>query len=388
MSVPEMQPVSSSCISSVGYDAENQAVFVAFLNGSIYAYKGVPEHEFENLRTAPSVGSYFNRNFSNVYSYENVDKATKKPFAKNEETAKRNAARDKIDEDLKMRGAMPSKTYSIEGVADDLAKVLIDLATGYAQLGVTNLADVLNRLKKRMGPDADELKDPATAAWNQAYATANENELDEITSRIDPFDDETIGEAARKLYRFVIQRDGLDTSAAGREAAVDAVHAILVNFVPAELTAAWNHIHWELLREEIFNLLMEGNQDQATIEAHRNHEAAQGQAEGILIDDSARAAFEKEYRDVFSEWEGYEYGSDDFRQATAKMKAMEDSHPDWTEEITNADPSFDKAWLKKMRPKTANDVGESAPSQKVPCHTLPIIFIYFCDWLNSQMNRC
>ena len=93
---------------------------------------------------------------------------------------------------------------------------------------------------------------------------------------------------------------------------------------------------------------MEGNQDQATIEAHRNHEAAQGQAEGILIDDSARAAFEKEYRDVFSEWEGYEYGSDDFRQATAKMKAMEDSHPDWTEEITNADPSFDKACTAEM----------------------------------------
>ena len=73
MSLPEMQPVSSSNISSVGYDAENQAVYVAFLNGSTYAYKGVPEHEFENLRTAPSVGSYLNRNFKNVYPYERVD---------------------------------------------------------------------------------------------------------------------------------------------------------------------------------------------------------------------------------------------------------------------------------------------------------------------------
>lgn len=73
MSLPEMQPVSSSNISSVGYDAENQSVYVAFLNGSTYAYKGVPDHEFENLRTAPSVGAYLNRNFKNVYPYERVD---------------------------------------------------------------------------------------------------------------------------------------------------------------------------------------------------------------------------------------------------------------------------------------------------------------------------
>jgi hypothetical protein len=70
MPMPDMQPVSSSNIAAIGYDAENQAVYVQFLNGSIYAYKGVPEHEYENLRTAPSVGSYLNRNFKNVYPYE------------------------------------------------------------------------------------------------------------------------------------------------------------------------------------------------------------------------------------------------------------------------------------------------------------------------------
>jgi hypothetical protein len=70
MPTPEMQPVSSSNIAAVGYDAEEQTVYVQFFNGSTYAYKGVPEHEFENLRTAPSVGSYFNRNYKNVYPYE------------------------------------------------------------------------------------------------------------------------------------------------------------------------------------------------------------------------------------------------------------------------------------------------------------------------------
>ncbi len=70
MSLPEMQPVNSSNIAAVGYDAESGTVYVQFLNGAIYAYKGVPEHEFENLRTAPSVGSYLNRNYKNVYPYE------------------------------------------------------------------------------------------------------------------------------------------------------------------------------------------------------------------------------------------------------------------------------------------------------------------------------
>ena len=70
MSMPEMHPVISSNIAAVGYDAENMTVYIQFMNGTVYAYKGVPEHEFENLRTASSVGSYLNRNYKNVYPYE------------------------------------------------------------------------------------------------------------------------------------------------------------------------------------------------------------------------------------------------------------------------------------------------------------------------------
>lgn len=72
MPMPQMQPVSSSNIAAVGYDAENQVVYVQFLDGANYAYKGVPEHQFENLLTASSVGSYLNRNFKNVYPYERM----------------------------------------------------------------------------------------------------------------------------------------------------------------------------------------------------------------------------------------------------------------------------------------------------------------------------
>jgi hypothetical protein len=73
MSIPELQPVISSNVAAVGYDASNKIVYVKFLNGSIYAYKGVLQHEFENLLSAPSVGSYLNRNFKNVYPYERAN---------------------------------------------------------------------------------------------------------------------------------------------------------------------------------------------------------------------------------------------------------------------------------------------------------------------------
>lgn len=73
MSYPEMKVVSSSNIESIGYDNQNQEVYVRFLNGSLYVYKGVSEHEFQNLIDAPSHGSYLHRNFKNVYPYERIE---------------------------------------------------------------------------------------------------------------------------------------------------------------------------------------------------------------------------------------------------------------------------------------------------------------------------
>lgn len=67
-----MLPVSSSNIESIGYNEQDQEVYVRFLNGSIYVYKGVPQHEYENLRDAPSLGSYLHRNYKNVYPYERI----------------------------------------------------------------------------------------------------------------------------------------------------------------------------------------------------------------------------------------------------------------------------------------------------------------------------
>jgi hypothetical protein len=72
-SKPEMTPVQSSNVSAVGYDGTNEIVFVRFLNGNLYIYKGVPQIEFENLKEAASVGSYLHRNYKNVYPYERIE---------------------------------------------------------------------------------------------------------------------------------------------------------------------------------------------------------------------------------------------------------------------------------------------------------------------------
>ena len=69
----DMIPVSSSNVSEIGYDIASQTVYVRYLNGSLYIYKGVPEPDFEGLKNAPSVGSYLHRNYKNVYPYERIE---------------------------------------------------------------------------------------------------------------------------------------------------------------------------------------------------------------------------------------------------------------------------------------------------------------------------
>lgn len=72
MNLPQMIPVQSSNVASLGYDETTQTAYVQFLNGTIYMYKGVTKVEFESLMNAPSIGSYFNRNFKNIYPYERI----------------------------------------------------------------------------------------------------------------------------------------------------------------------------------------------------------------------------------------------------------------------------------------------------------------------------
>lgn len=70
--MPEMIQVTSSNVSALGYDDIEQIVYVEFMNGSIYIYKGVSKNEFDGLLNASSIGSYLHRNFKNFYPYERI----------------------------------------------------------------------------------------------------------------------------------------------------------------------------------------------------------------------------------------------------------------------------------------------------------------------------
>ena len=68
----EMIRVSSSNVDAIGYDEDNQTLYVSFLNNTTYIYKGVPSGEFEGLRNASSIGSYLHRNIKNLFPYERI----------------------------------------------------------------------------------------------------------------------------------------------------------------------------------------------------------------------------------------------------------------------------------------------------------------------------
>ncbi len=68
-----MIPVESSNVESVGYDENEQTLYVRFLTGAMYIYKGVSNYEFDGLLSAPSVGSYLHRNIKNNYPYERIE---------------------------------------------------------------------------------------------------------------------------------------------------------------------------------------------------------------------------------------------------------------------------------------------------------------------------
>jgi hypothetical protein len=70
--MPDMITVSSSNVTSVGYEDSTQTLYVQFHSGTMYIYKGVPRYEYEGLLNASSVGSYLHRNIKNIFPYERI----------------------------------------------------------------------------------------------------------------------------------------------------------------------------------------------------------------------------------------------------------------------------------------------------------------------------
>lgn len=66
------QPVSSSNIASIGYEAETETLEVEFLDGSIYHYFNVPSSLYDGLMNAASHGVYLNANIKGKYQYQRL----------------------------------------------------------------------------------------------------------------------------------------------------------------------------------------------------------------------------------------------------------------------------------------------------------------------------
>jgi len=64
--------VSSSNITSIGYDDDSETLEIEFHNGGVYQYFDVPRSVYEDLMAAESHGGYLAKNIKGVYRYSKV----------------------------------------------------------------------------------------------------------------------------------------------------------------------------------------------------------------------------------------------------------------------------------------------------------------------------
>lgn len=64
----QMQPVKSSQIESIGYDAAAKKMAIVFKRGgALYHYDGVPQEVFDGLMSAESKGSHFGKHIRHQF---------------------------------------------------------------------------------------------------------------------------------------------------------------------------------------------------------------------------------------------------------------------------------------------------------------------------------
>jgi hypothetical protein len=68
----QMQSVSSSNLSAVGYDEETKTLRVLFRTGLTYEYSGVSPKVYDQLLAAESIGQYFHANIRSDFPYSKL----------------------------------------------------------------------------------------------------------------------------------------------------------------------------------------------------------------------------------------------------------------------------------------------------------------------------
>jgi hypothetical protein len=75
--VVKKEPVQSSVIAEIGYDADARILEVRFHSGRAYRYFDVPPAEHAVLMRADSIGGYFNRNIFPRYRWTRIDESAR-----------------------------------------------------------------------------------------------------------------------------------------------------------------------------------------------------------------------------------------------------------------------------------------------------------------------
>lgn len=65
--------VSSSNLSSIGYNSDSRTLEIEFHSGGVYEYYHVPESVYTNLMNANSHGIYFNANIKKNYDFKQTN---------------------------------------------------------------------------------------------------------------------------------------------------------------------------------------------------------------------------------------------------------------------------------------------------------------------------
>lgn len=66
------ESVSSSNITSIGYDEDSETLEIEFHNGGVYQYFDVPKGVYDELMAADSHGSYLAKSIKGIYRYSKV----------------------------------------------------------------------------------------------------------------------------------------------------------------------------------------------------------------------------------------------------------------------------------------------------------------------------
>ena len=66
------EPISSTNLISLGYDADAETLEVEFSSGAIYQYYNVGAALYEQLMQAPSKGQFLNVYIKNAYPFSRV----------------------------------------------------------------------------------------------------------------------------------------------------------------------------------------------------------------------------------------------------------------------------------------------------------------------------